>query len=950
MLHHEKNLALQRERSLEEKIRKLESKKTRPMSIEAAASVTFRAPRIATVTSTSHPQIVANHAAARALQAFDTVVSDGSTTTTDDEGDQMTTKELTECATHVRQLLQRINNLQRGLAAGQIVKHHRRRRMHKSYMRVHRKLEATFVGSGTQAPITSTSTSTAGTGHTKTSGSIRIDQQTPVANRLADSKEIPPKAAKDKLEASIESLKDRRGSVQTRRAGHASRRPQQGSEIATNSSASSTLSPSRRPTRPVSALYCSYSSPAHEHGPHLSRSAYGNVHHGLPQHYPMYQPPSPASGSIPPSHYRAQQMQPMRDQQRAPLQAIGILPSSRSHNAYAPVVQMERSDRAMPSARYHSSSQLPVLVPRRPQPSLFYRQGQSYTDESESVSDSEDEQDYVQQVIERRQRDQHHTNIALVPPVPEPRRPQTIVVPNERSTRPRVSRRVSVSRPPLVPRIESETAYDAPRAWVTVEGSRSSRHESSVAYDKSPEGSQRRVSRQAYNVETSIRRPRRVRDRAAESRSFERDGHSDDKKSKPIEGLFERRRRQPVDVRPRYQDEADVSLGREAKQSITDQSYEVARRRLSLASRASSEPESSRDSDGARENSEIRLRVGLEAPVTLSLNGDMEGRTLQIVFPENGMNELVIAANDCSASTYRSERGSGTLERRAITSACQSRRDAEELTERESHSSRRRRSTPDEPDEPRRLHRTRRRERREAEYRDVAATKLISPSDEHVGDTERPSPQESSIGDSLKVLDSTMYMRNSSTYNGARAAATARRAISSKETSADMRTPSPSAGSAGIESEADVSASMNDERQGHTIPGESILGTGTNDWLHLLAEEDPALEHVSIRKRKDIDDSDGSYHSFLRPTKEDSGSSILDSDDHSAYKNKKVRSIDAEDDQSARELQTGFSFVESLLGKDWVTAVEPVTGDHSDDEGEDIVDVLLEQWTVPVGT
>jgi hypothetical protein len=94
----------------------------------------------------------------------------------------------------------------------------------------------------------------------------------------------------------------------------------------------------------------------------------------------------------------------------------------------------------------------------------------------------------------------------------------------------------------------------------------------------------------------------------------------------------------------------------------------------------------------------------------------MEGRTLQLLPIENGMNELVISSSARGESIYRSEGGSVRGERRAITSASQARKDAEELTERSSQSSRRRRETRTEHDEPRHVLQRRGKERREPQY------------------------------------------------------------------------------------------------------------------------------------------------------------------------------------------------------------------------------------------
>jgi hypothetical protein len=159
--------------------------------------------------------------------------------------------------------------------------------------------------------------------------------------------------------------------------------------------------------------------------------------------------------------------------------------------------------------------------------------------------------------------------------------------------------------------------------------------------------------------------------------------------------------------------ESYINAGRGDSDTYADQAFEKAKKKSSRISGGPSEAESSRSRGSDKANGEIRLRIGNDAPVTLSLNGDMEGRTLQLVPIDNGMNELVISGNGRGESIYHSERGSVRSERKAIMSSNQTRRDAEEImTERSSHSSRRRRD-PRGEDEPRRVLGR----RRESEYR-----------------------------------------------------------------------------------------------------------------------------------------------------------------------------------------------------------------------------------------
>jgi len=89
---------------------------------------------------------------------------------------------------------------------------------------------------------------------------------------------------------------------------------------------------------------------------------------------------------------------------------------------------------------------------------------------------------------------------------------------------------------------------------------------------------------------------------------------------------------------------------------------------------------------------EIRLRVDASHPLSLSFNGDMEGRTLQLLPAENGMADIVIGNARGGESTYHgSERGSVLGTKQKALMASQARRDAEEMTERSSRSGRSRR-------------------------------------------------------------------------------------------------------------------------------------------------------------------------------------------------------------------------------------------------------------------
>lgn len=472
--------------------------------------------------------------------------------------------------------------------------------------------------------------------------------------------------------------------------------------------------------------------------------------YGQPHVNSQFMQQYPPQGPPPTAFFQAQQMQSMYNQQRPPLQARASQPSGYGH-PMAPGVQVAHSDRNIPSARYHPNA-APFQV-RRPPPAE-YRNQQEYGD-SESESESEpgsEEEEYeppyrLQARItapdprpqkgapKQRRPSLRHAKTTPAPPAIEPKRPQTVVVPDQRDRRVRDrnqelrrDRRTSMSRPPLVPSIKSQSAYDTPQARVFVEGSRSSRRGSSQAYDRAFQDRHRRQATE-YIEQRRSSRASGVYDDVVVGHDYERDYQDDEDDAEPVARVPLRRRGIDTETRRRSQRAVEVKQAAEAEDYINtrrgdhetyaDQTYEIAKNRSLRTSGGPSEAESSR-SRGSENNGEIRLRIGNDAPVTLSLNGDMEGRTLQLVPIENGMNELVISGNSRGGeSTYRSERGSIRGERKAITSPSQARRDAEEMTERSSHSTRRRRDTQVEQDEPRRaLHRKMRREERgEPEYR-----------------------------------------------------------------------------------------------------------------------------------------------------------------------------------------------------------------------------------------
>jgi hypothetical protein len=127
--------------------------------------------------------------------------------------------------------------------------------------------------------------------------------------------------------------------------------------------------------------------------------------------------------------------------------------------------------------------------------------------------------------------------------------------------------------------------------------------------------------------------------------------------------------------------EAYMQQTRGSDMPLNDQVHKAAKRasRVPLDARTRNSDERSQSNRTTMTNGasgEIRLRIDASAPLSLSFNGDMEGRTLQINPAEDGMAELVIANPRGNENTYRSERGSVFGGRKLI--AATPRRDAEE--------------------------------------------------------------------------------------------------------------------------------------------------------------------------------------------------------------------------------------------------------------------------------
>jgi hypothetical protein len=159
------------------------------------------------------------------------------------------------------------------------------------------------------------------------------------------------------------------------------------------------------------------------------------------------------------------------------------------------------------------------------------------------------------------------------------------------------------------------------------------------------------------------------------------------------------RRRRPTESKGKEVQALDyINNQRGTDAPLIDHVHRAAKK----ASRVSSIPSHSGSSGSDRQSlsnrtavtsnghNEIRLRVDANAPLSLQFNGDMEGRTMQLIPTEDGMAELVISGTRDNESTYQSsERGSISGDHRALVT----RRQAEEMNEGNTRSHRRRRES-----------------------------------------------------------------------------------------------------------------------------------------------------------------------------------------------------------------------------------------------------------------
>lgn len=507
-----------------------------------------------------------------------------------------------------------------------------------------------------------------------------------------------------------------------------------------------------------------YPSPPQEHGPPPSMSAYQNMpYNQMPPYMAGGGPPPPQQpGFFPGSTH---QTSPPYEQPRPNMSARG--PSGYGQRNYpAPIITDDRADRGEPSkysARYQQQPPTPNDYPPRStrQPKLI----QEPFDHSESSS-SEEESEFEHNARSSRP---PARALMPPPDLPEPkraqskkrrptfshanstpvldtreRRRQSIVVERpkprererERDPLPRVAnsqaRRPSISRPPPPQRgVVSE--YQTPVARMLVNNSRSARRQSYQGHGRDFETEYRQYAQEKaeeqYKAEQ--RRQKRSSRNYTEERHMPGEFRDDDDEE-------EEEQRLALVTRPRRKTDAELRRGKDrtsetknkrtenaaeeyikstrgSREPVTDQIVKAAKK-APRAPPVHSESGSSNSNGSGRQsisqrtnmtngNNEIRLRVDASAPLALSFNGDMEGRTLQLLPAENGMTDVVIGNRE---NTYQNERGTVVTSSRRSVHGNQVRREAEDIiSERSIRSARSRRERDDfrdgriEQDEPR---------------------------------------------------------------------------------------------------------------------------------------------------------------------------------------------------------------------------------------------------------
>jgi hypothetical protein len=460
-----------------------------------------------------------------------------------------------------------------------------------------------------------------------------------------------------------------------------------------------------------------------QHGPPLSRSSvFANPTYGNPQmhnHY-MQHPQHPPQQQ----HHYYPQPQP---QQMQPHTSY----DPRVHNPYAPQPGYGRSPMPPPIIT-QPTSQLPsargppgATHARPPTFSSPAAPTEYYEDSSDSDASSVDHEPPPPpppppaQRPTRRLSGRTAPGQAPQPPPPPPpsrpkpthakttpagpptrRQPPAVVVAEPRAERDRRGSLRAGSRPPHI----KSNSYDTHNARVIVESPCTSRRETSQVYVED----RRRPVLKQYHPEPKRPIRRQVEEPlTSESDSDSEYGYEEEVHVPRVLNRSHQSSRRPErervpDARKEVAAESYINANRGFNETCADRSYRAAKR----GSRVPSEAESSHSRGSDRQshsggNGEIRLKVDANAPVNLILNGDLEGRRLQLMpADEGGMAELVISGGHGTERSYISERSRHG--QRAIMPSRQPRREAEEFSERSSRSGHIRRDTHTRDDQERR--------------------------------------------------------------------------------------------------------------------------------------------------------------------------------------------------------------------------------------------------------
>jgi hypothetical protein len=486
----------------------------------------------------------------------------------------------------------------------------------------------------------------------------------------------------------------------------------------------------------VPGMPAPYPSPPQEYGPRPSMSAHYTM--PQPQHHPQIAP-FMMSGTPPSQYYQGGH--PMAQAQHMPQASLPYeqrLPlSARTHSNFQPRMPVSgfgaalvtyennsnnsnsnKAEQPMPSARYGNAPPS-ARQERFPMKAILHTAHQDSESSEEYESSSEEDvpvapppkqlmappkmkskskqeqrpvlrhaktTQVTQVYSDRRDRRQSVSQSQTLPERPREKDNRASRV----STAPS-SRSISVSRP-APPKRVTQSAYDTHHARVLVENPRNSRRQSYQTYEQAYEP-------QYEDDFESEQEERRRRPRSKVYRGEEEDAilvterparRRTDASIRRAEYMVGRETARVIDDVEAYQQRT-----RGTYEPLTEQVHKAAKQR---ASRVPSDPDrKTRVSQSARttvtngnNNGEIRLRVDASAPLSLSFNGDMEGRTLQINPAEDGMADIVIGGQRGEDDVDRSERGSVRGSRNSMI-AGSARREAEEVSVKSGRSSQGRR-------------------------------------------------------------------------------------------------------------------------------------------------------------------------------------------------------------------------------------------------------------------